>query len=94
MPTNVTNEAEANLIKKDQMTKVREVDFVQRFTHNGLKKLLEVLGVTRKVPCQEGTTLYMYKTVGTLQDGSVPEGEIIPLSMYERQKVAVAEMEL
>ena len=94
MSTPVYKEAETNLIGKDQMTKVREVDFVQRFTHNGLKKLLEVLGVTRKVPCQEGTTLYMYKTEGTLQSGDVPEGEIIPLSKYERVKIPVAEMTL
>lgn len=95
MPTNVTNAAETNVIKAAQMSKVREVDFVQQFAHNSLKKLLEVLGVTRKLPMQEGTTLYLYKTTGTLQNGNAAgEGEIIPLSQYEREKVAVGSMSL
>ena len=94
MPTNVTNAAETNLIKADQMSKVREVDFVTQFAHNSLKKLLEVLGVTRKVPMQEGTTMFYYTTTGTLQSGSVPEGEIIPLSQYQRDKVPIGEITL
>ena len=94
MPTNVTNAAETNLIKAAQMAKVREVDFVTQFGHNILPKLIEALGVTRKIPMEEGTTLYVYKTTGTLQSGAVPEGEIIPLSQYERTKEAVGEITL
>lgn len=94
MPTNVTNAAETNLIKADQMAKVREVDFVQRFAHNSLKKLMEALGVTRKIPMEEGTTMYYYTTTGTLQSGNVPEGEIIPLSQYQRNKVPIGEITL
>ena len=85
----VTTDAETNVIKADQMAKVREVDFVQRFAHTGLAKLLEVLGVTRKIPCEEGTTMYMYTTSGTLQDGNVPEGGIIPLSQISREKTPI-----
>lgn len=94
MATNVTTGAETNLIKASHMRKVREVDFVERFGHNILPKLMEALGVTRKIPMQEGTTMYVYKTVGTLQSGDVPEGEIIPLSQYERTKTAVGEITL
>ena len=94
MPTNVTNAAETNLIKADQMAKVREVDFVLKFAHNSLKKLMEALGVTRKIPMEEGTTMYYYTTTGTLQSGNVPEGEIIPLSQYQRNKVAIGEITL
>ena len=94
MATNVTNAAETNLIKAAQMAKVREVDFVTQFGHNILPKLTEALGVTRQIPMMEGTTLYVYKTTGTLQSGSVPEGEIIPLSQYERTKEAVGELTL
>ena len=94
MATNVTNAAETNLIKAAQMAKVREVDFVTQFGHNILPKLTEALGVTRQIPMMEGTTLYVYKTTGTLQSGSVPEGEIIPLSQYERTKTAVGEITL
>lgn len=91
---NVTTSAEANVIKAAQMRKVREVDFVEQFGHNILPKLMEALGVTRKIPMQEGTTMYVYKTVGTLQSGEVPEGEIIPLSQYERTKDPVGEITL
>lgn len=91
---NVVTTAETNLVTADKMKKVREVDFVQQFTHESLGKLLEVLGVTRKIPMMEGTTMYVYSVEGTLQDGSVGEGEIIPLSQYEVKKTPVGEITL
>ena len=91
---NLTDAAESNITGKSQMARVREVDFVLRFTHNILKKLIEALGVTRKVPMTEGTTMYYYATTGTLQDGSVPEGEVIPLSPYQRNKTPIGEITL
>lgn len=91
----VTTTAETNLIKAAQMRKVREVDFVEQFGGNILPKLMEALGVTRKIPMQEGTTMYVYKTNGQLvNNGVVPEGEIIPLSQYERTKDSVGEITL
>lgn len=92
--TNVTNAAETNLIGKSKMARVREVDFVSQFTHQSLNKLLEVLGVTRKIPMMEGTTMYVYSTSGTLQSGAVAEGEIIPLSQYTTTKTAVGDITL
>lgn len=86
--------AETNLITTDEMKKVREVDFVNQFAHNSLAKLLEVLGVTRKIPMMEGTTMYVYSTTGTLQSGAVDEGDIIPLSQYETTKTPVGEITL
>lgn len=94
MATNVTTGAETNLITTQQMARVREIDFVRRFTGNILPSLITALGITRKIPMQEGTTMYVYKTTGTLQDGSVPEGEIIPLSQYQRTKTPIGEMTL
>lgn len=91
---NVVTTAETNVIKAAQMSKVREVDFVLQFTHNFLPKLIEALGVTRKIAMQEGTTMYYYTTTGTLQSGAVPEGEIIPLSQYQRNKVPWGELGL
>ena len=91
---NVTTSAEANLITKSQMVKVREVDFVEQFTGNVLKKFQEALGVTRTIPMAEGTTMYVYKSTGTLQSGLVPEGEIIPLSQMARTKTPVGEITL
>ena len=86
--------AENNLIKAEQLKKVREVDFVNQFTHKSLAKLIEVLGVTRRIPMMEGTTMYTYKMSGTLQSGAVAEGDIIPLSQYEQEKVPVGEITL
>lgn len=86
--------AEDNAVTSQQMAKAREIDFVQRFTHNSVEKLLEALGVTRKQAISEGTTLYVYTTAGTLQSGAVAEGDVIPLSQYQRTKTAMGEMAL
>ena len=86
--------AETNLITRNQMAKVREIDFVEQFTHSSLAKLIEVLGVTRKIPMIEGTTMYVYKTTGTLQSGVVDEGDIIPLSQYQTEKTPVGTIAL
>lgn len=86
--------AETNLITTAQMKKVREVDFVNQFTHNSLNKLIEALGVTRKIPMMEGTTMYVYSVTGALEDGNVPEGEVIPLSRFETKKTPVGEITL
>ncbi len=91
---NVTTSAETNVITTSQMARVREIDFVNRFSQFSLRKLMEALGVTRKIPMMEGTTMYVYKTTGTLQSGAVPEGEIIPLSQYQRTKEAVGDITL
>lgn len=83
-----------NLTKANDMKKIREVDFVQQFTHSSLAKLIEVLGVTRKIPMMEGTTMYVYTMSGELQSGSVGEGEVIPLTEIVQQKTAVGEITL
>lgn len=94
MSENVTTAAETNLITTAQMSKAREVDFTRRFTGTILRKLMDALGVTRKIPMIDGTTMYYYTTTGTLQDGNVGEGEIIPLSQYQRNKVPIGEITL
>lgn len=91
---NVTTTAETNLITAEKMKRVREVDFVSQFLHKSLQKLLDVLGVTRKIPMMEGTTMYVYSTTGTLQSGAVGEGEIIPLSQYQTTKTPIGEITL
>lgn len=86
--------AETNLTKANDMKRIREVDFVNRFTHSSLAKLIEVLGVTRKIPMMEGTTMYVYGMSGTLENGAVAEGEVIPLTKIEQTKTAVGEITL
>lgn len=83
-----------NLTVADDMKRIREVDFVQQFTHASLAKLIEVLGVTRKIPMMEGTTMYVYTMSGTLANGAVGEGEVIPLTEIEQTKTPIGEITL
>ena len=85
--------AENNTIMQADLARVRVADFNLQFTGN-LQKLTEALGVTRKIAVQEGAALKMLKVIGTLESGNVAEGEIIPLSKYETQEVAVGEVKL
>lgn len=85
--------AETNLIKKADLARVREVEFVEIFGET-IRKLVEALGVTRKIAKQAGTTLKSYKATGTLQDGAVAEGETIPLSKYTTAPVTYKEITL
>lgn len=85
--------AEANTIVKADVARVRSIDFNYQFTGN-LDKLMEALGTTRKIAVQEGTALKAIKVTGTLESGSVAEGELIPLSHYQTQEVSVGEAKL
>lgn len=81
----------AGLIKKADLARSREIDFTLRF-EDSIKKLMEALGVTRKIPKVAGTNLKTYKATGTLENGAVAEGEIIPLSKYQTVAVTYAEI--
>ena len=85
--------AETNLIKKADLARAREIEFTYNFSE-GVRKLTEALGVTRKIAKQAGTVLKAYKAVGTLADGAVAEGETIPLSKYATEPVALGEITL
>ena len=85
--------AEENLIKKADLVKAREIEFVTLFGES-INKLVEALGVTRKIPKQAGYTLKAYKATGTLQAGTVAEGDLIPLSKYQTEAVSYAEIVL
>ena len=85
--------AETNTIMKDDVARVRAIDFNYQFTGN-LGKFMELLGVTRKIAVQEGTTLKALKVTGALESGEVAEGELIPLSHYETEEVAMGEAKL
>lgn len=85
--------AETNLIKSEDLARAREIDFTYRFSES-IKKLMEALGVTRKIAKQAGTVLKAYKATGTLQDGNVAEGDLIPLSKYVTEPVSFDEITL
>ena len=85
--------AENNLIKKSDLARAREIEFTYNFSE-GVRKLMEALGVTRKIAKQAGTVLKAYKAVGTLENGEVGEGETIPLSKYATEAVPLGEITL
>ena len=85
--------AENNTIMQVDLARVRTVDFNLQFA-GSLRKLTELLGVTRKIAVQEGAILKALKVMGTLQNGVVAEGDIIPLSQYATIEVPVGEVKL
>lgn len=74
--------ADANTVTADDLAKVRDADFAERFSAD-LGTLMKMLGVTRKIEKKAGEVLKVYKVTGTLEDGTVAEGEIVPLSKYQ-----------
>ena len=79
-----------NTIMAADLAKVRDVDFTERFSA-GIETLMKMLGVTRKIEKKAGEILKVYKVTGTLEDGTVAEGEIIPLSKYETEYEPIGE---
>ena len=84
-----------NTITTEELSKaqLREIDFVERFNYS-VSKLIEALGITRKIAKEAGTTLKTYKATGTLENGNVAEGETIPLSKYTIKPVTYKEITL
>ena len=85
--------AATNTILTSDVARVRIIDFNYQFT-GSLQKFFEVLGVTRKIAVQEGAVLKALKVTGTLQSGVVAEGDLIPLSKYKTEEVALGEAKL
>lgn len=84
---------DADTVKSSDLAKVRDVDFTERFTKD-IRTLMKMLGVTRKQEKKAGETLKVYKVTGTLESGTVAEGEVIPLSKYSTTYTAIGEAEL
>lgn len=74
-PDNMTGKAQIQV-------KAREIDFVTSFGRS-MQALLDVLGITRMIKKENGSVLKVKKVEGTLQTGTVAEGDEIPLSKYE-----------
>ena len=82
-----------NTITSADLAKVRDVDFTERFTAD-IGTLMKMLGITRKIEKKAGEVLKVYKVTGELADGSVAEGELIPLSKYRTTYEAIGEATL
>ena len=89
----VETSAEARLSKSVNFARVREREFVELF-NGDIRKLVEALGVTRKIQKESGSVLKVMKVTGTLQSGEVPEGEIIPLSEFATTWEPIGEITL
>ena len=85
--------AEENIIQESSLARVREIEFVSAFA-GSVGKLMQAIGVTRKIPKQAGAVLKAYKAKGTLDSGAVGEGESIPLSQYQTEAVDCGEITL
>lgn len=72
------------LMKAADFAKVSEVDFVSQF-EKSIDDLMELIGLTRRVEKVPGQVIKTYKVTGTLESGSVGEGEEIPLSKYNTE---------
>lgn len=84
--------AKANLITTgDIQVTARELDFVTRFENNW-EHLREILGIMRPIKKQPGAVLKSKYAEGTLESGSVGEGEEIPYSKFTVKEKTYAEM--
>lgn len=90
---NVTTSAETRLSKSVNFARVREREFVELFGGD-IRKLVEALGITRKIQKESGSVLKVMKVTGTLENGAVPEGEIIPLSEFATTWEPIGEITL
>lgn len=76
--------ADTNMMKSADFAKISSIDFVEMFSKN-VNQFTEILGLTRKVEKVPGQVVKTYKVTGELQDGTVAEGEQIPLSKYKTE---------
>ena len=90
---NVTTSAETNLSKSANFARVREIEFVELF-NGDIRKLVEALGITRKIQKESGSVLKVMTVTGTLENGAVPEGEVIPLSEFATTWEPIGEITL
>ncbi|MEG0379829.1 MAG: hypothetical protein RR614_15230, partial [Eubacterium sp.] len=74
-PTNMTGDAQIQV-------RAREIDFVTSFGKN-MQVLLDIMGITRMIKKGNNTTLKVKTASGTLQSGTVAEGDEIPMSQYK-----------
>ena len=79
--------------KAADFAKVSSIDLANRFETN-VKQLEEIIGITRKVEKVPGQVVKVYKTTGTLEDGTVAEGALIPLSNYKTEVAQTFELDV
>lgn len=77
---------------KVTVEKATAIEFVNKF-NNEVEKLMEILGVTRRIPMTVGDQIKTYKTVVGVTDSNVVEGATIPLTKVEYKVDKTYELE-
>lgn len=84
--------AKSNLIKTtDIQVTARELDFVTRFERSW-QHLRDIIGIARPIKKQPGAVLKSKYAEGSLQSGTVGEGEDIPYSKFTVKEKTYSEM--
>lgn len=84
---------DANMMKSADFSNVSSIDFVEMFSTN-IAQLTEILGILRKIEKVPSQVVKTYKVTGELEDGTVAEGEEIPLSKYKTEVAQSFELTL
>src|SRR5690625_2201690 len=77
--------SENDLSTSEYLGEARSIDFVNRFS-DSIEELLQVLGVTRRLPLSQDGKIVTYKWEKSLKTNQVGEGEDIPLSKARKVK--------
>lgn len=86
--------ANEGLIKTEDIdVTAREIDFVTSFERNW-EALREVLGISRAIRKTPGTLLKSKYVEGTLESGTVAEGDVIPRTHYDVKEKPYSEITL
>lgn len=82
-----------NSITTKEMATALDIEMIRNFD-GGVNRLMEVLGIFGVETMAAGTALYQLKVSGALNTAKVAEGDEVPLSKYQVQKVPVGELEI
>ena len=80
-------------ITTDDMVEALNEEMVENF-RGEFDRFSEILGEFSIETATAGTALYQYKITGELNNDTVAEGDIVPLSEYELEKIPVGEIEI
>lgn len=70
---------ETNQTTATDVMKAASIDYINSFT-KGTQKLMEMLGLFQPIVVPNGSTITTYKYTDDFKDGTVAEGDLIPLS--------------
>ena len=81
-----------NQTTKVSIEKATAIEFTNKFS-NDVAQLMDILGVSRKIPLKVGDQIKTFKTTVSKTDSKVAEGEVIPLTKVELKVDKTYELE-